>query len=70
MSSTRDLSIEQLAKALARLSPAESKSLIEILERENLKRRRTLVRHQITRRQVVSERALFKGLNDVRANHS
>ncbi len=62
MSTTKTLSVEQLAKALARLSPQERESLIDLLDKKNLKKRRTLVHRQIAKRQTVTERALFKGL--------
>lgn len=63
MSTSKTMTIEQLAKELARLSPKEYASLIELLDKENLRKRRTLVRRQIAKGQVVSERALFKGLS-------
>jgi len=63
VSTSKTMTIEQLAKELARLSPKEYASLIELLDKENLRKRRTLVRRQIAKGQVVSERALFKGLS-------
>lgn len=63
MRSTKEVEVEQLAQALAQPSPKQAKSLIEILERENLKARRALVRRQVARGQVVTEKQLFKDLN-------
>jgi chromosome segregation and condensation protein ScpB len=62
MRATKGLSVEQLAKALSHLSPSESKSLLELMDKENLKRRLTLVRRQVAKGKVVSEQALFKSL--------
>ncbi|MBI5302875.1 MAG: hypothetical protein HY868_12125 [Chloroflexi bacterium] len=62
MPATKVLSVEQLAKALARLSPSEYESLIQILDKENLKKRRTVVHRQVAKGQVVTERTLFKSL--------
>ena len=63
MPPAKEIAVEQLAKALARLSPKQRASLVEILGRENLKARRTFVHCQVAKGQVVSERELFKGLS-------
>jgi hypothetical protein len=63
MPPAKEIAVEQLAKALARLSPKQRASLVEILDRENLKARRTFVHCQVAKGQVVSERELFKGLS-------
>jgi hypothetical protein len=60
MRATKGLTVEQLAKALAHLTPSESKSLIELLDKENLKKRQALVRRQVAKGKVVTEQALFK----------
>ena len=59
---SRTITVEELAKAITRLSPKEYESLIELLDKENLKKRRALAHRQITKRQIVTERALFKGI--------
>jgi hypothetical protein len=58
----KEMTVEQLAKALTRLSPKQRASLVEVLDRENLKARRALVHRQIAKGQVITERELFKGL--------
>ncbi|MEW5721149.1 MAG: hypothetical protein AB1817_21165 [Chloroflexota bacterium] len=63
MPPAKEMTVEQLAKALTRLSPKQRASLVEILDRENLKARRALVHRQIAKGQVVTERELFKSLN-------
>ena len=63
MPPAKEIAVEQLAKALARLSPKQRASLVEILDRENLKARRTFVHCQVAKGQVVTERELFKGLS-------
>jgi hypothetical protein len=63
MPPAKEMTVEQLAKALTRLSPRQRASLVEILDRENLKARRVLVHRQIAKGQVISERELFKSLN-------
>ncbi|MCI0477761.1 MAG: hypothetical protein L0Y55_16075 [Anaerolineales bacterium] len=63
MSSTKEMTVEQLAKALVRLSPKQRASLVEILDRENLKARRALVHRQIAKGQIVTEKELFRNLN-------
>lgn len=62
MPATKTLSIEQLAKAISQLSPKDYESLVELLDKENLIKRRALVHRQILKHQTVTERALFKGL--------
>lgn len=62
MPPTKGMTVEQLAKALTRLSPRQRASLAEILDHENLKARRALVHRQVARGQVVAERELFKGV--------
>ena len=63
MPPAKEMTVEQLAKALTRLSPKQRASLVEILDRENLKARRALVHRQIAKGQVVTERELFRGLS-------
>jgi hypothetical protein len=63
MPPAKEIAVEQLAKALARLPPKQRASLVEILDRENLKARRTFVHCQVAKGQVVTERELFKGLS-------
>ena len=63
MRTTKEPKVEQLAKTLGRLSPNEAKSLVEILDRENLKARRARVRREVTNGKVVTERQLFKDLD-------
>jgi len=63
MPPAKEMTVEQLAKALTRLSPKQRASLVEILDRENLKARRALVHRQIAKGQVVTERELFRNLN-------
>ncbi len=62
MRTGKELTLEQLAKALVRLSPKEFESLVELLERENLKSRRKLVHREVAKHQVVSEKDLFEEL--------
>lgn len=62
MRAAKGLTVEQLARALAHLSPSESKSLLELLDRENLKKRQALARRQVAKGKVVSEQTLFKSL--------
>lgn len=57
------MKVEELAKALGKLSPKAAKSLVEILDRENLKTRRALARRQVAKGQTVTERQLFKDLD-------
>jgi hypothetical protein len=63
MPPAKEMTVAQLAKALARLSPKQRASLVEILDRENLKPRRALVHRQVAKGQVVTEKELFKGLD-------
>ncbi len=63
MPATKELTVEELAKALARLSPQEFESLVELLDKENLKARRVLVRRQIAKGHVVTEEELFRDLD-------
>ena len=63
MPPSKELTVHQLAKALARLTPKERASLVEILDRENLKARRAFVHRQVAKGQIVSEKELFKGLD-------
>lgn len=63
MPPAKELTVEQLAQALARLTPKQRASLVEIMDRENLKARRALVRRQVAKGQVVTEKELFKGLD-------
>lgn len=63
MAPVKEMTVEQLAKALTRLSPKQRASLVEILDRENLKARRALVHRQIAKGRVVTERELFKSLS-------
>lgn len=63
MPATKELTVEQLAKALTRLSPEEFESLVEILDRENLKARRAVVRREVAKGQAVTEEELFKDLD-------
>ena len=58
---TKERTVEQLAKALTRLTPKQRASLVEILDRENLKARRALVHRQDAKGQVGTKRVLFKG---------
>jgi hypothetical protein len=58
---TKEVTVEQLAKALTRLTPKQRASLIEILDRENLKARRALVHRQVAKGQIGTKRVLFKG---------
>ncbi len=63
MPSIKALTVGQLAQALARLSPKQRQTLVEILDRENLKARRILARQEMSKRKTASEKQLFKGLN-------
>ncbi len=63
MRNTNEITVEQLAKALARLSPKEFESLVELLDKENLKTRRALVHRQVAKGRVVSEKELFKNFD-------
>jgi hypothetical protein len=58
MPPAKELTVEQLAQALTRLTPKQRASLIEILDKENLKARRALVRRQVAKGQVVTEKEL------------
>ena len=63
MPPAKELTVQQLAKALSRLSPKEFESLVEILDKENLKSRRAMVRREVAMGKVISEKELFKGLD-------
>ncbi len=62
MPSAKAMNVEQLAKALTRLSPKERQSLVEILDKENLKARRNVARREMARGKVIREKELFRGL--------
>lgn len=62
MRTTRQMKIENLARALSRLSLRERKSLVEILDRQNLQARRLRARREMAKGKVVSESKLFKDL--------
>ena len=62
MRTSKELTLEQLASALARLSPQEFESLVEILERKNLITRRKLVHRELQEGKVISEEKLFADL--------
>lgn len=49
MPPAKELTVQQLAKALSRLSPKEFESLVEILDKENLKSRRATVRLEVAK---------------------
>ncbi len=63
MPPAKELTVQQLAKALSRLSPKEFESLVEILDKENLKSRRATVRLEVAKGKVISEKELFKELD-------
>ncbi len=59
-SSSKTLTMEQLAEALARLSLNERKALVKILDRKNLKARRNLARRENAKGKIMSESESFK----------
>ncbi len=63
MPPAKELTVQQLAKALSRLSPKEFESLVEILDKENLKSRRAIVRREVAKGKVINEKELFKELD-------
>jgi hypothetical protein len=56
------MKLEHLVRALTELSPKEKRSLVEILEKQNLHSRRQLARREVSKGSVVSESKLFKNL--------
>ncbi len=62
MPTTKEMTVEQLARALTQLSPKEFESLVEILDRENIKKRRTIVRREAAKGKIVGEKELFRNL--------
>ena len=62
MASTKALSVQQLAKALTRLTPKQRQSLAEILDKDNLRARRAIARREFAKGKVINEKELFRGL--------
>jgi len=57
-----ELTLDQLAKALERLTPEEVQSLTAILDKENLKARWEIARRELAEGKLISEEELFEDL--------
>jgi SOS-response transcriptional repressor LexA len=62
MSVTVELTIDQLARAIASLNPSDAETLIETLEQQNLLARWEQVKREVAAGDLVTEEELFADL--------
>ncbi len=63
MPATVKLTLNQLAEVLGNLSPDEAQTLLEIIDRRNLKTRWEIAKQEFAQGKLISEEELFQDLD-------
>ena len=63
MPATVKLTLNQLAEVLGNLSPDEAQTLLEIIDRQNLKTRWEIARRELAEGKLISKEELFQDLD-------
>jgi len=63
MPATVKLTLNQLAEVLGNLSPDEAQTLLEIIDRQNLKTRWEIAKRELAEGKLISKEELFQDLD-------
>ena len=63
MPATVKLTLSQLAEVLGNLSPDEAQTLLEIIDRQNLKTRWEIAKRELAEGKLISKEELFQDLD-------